>query len=441
MALIVVILTITTTLVSAPGSIAASGTTAVPAINNQNRRQVAATYRAAVEANLSINARWTGSTSSCTAGSASSDFDAGTVEAINWFRRMAGVGNVVEDPSQSAAAQNAALTMDAQQRLSHSPSSDWRCYTRSGAQAAMRSNLTLGASGASGVLGQIEDRGAANAALGHRRWLLFPRLRSVGVGNTASASAVQVINDFGNDRAETEWVQWPPAGFVPDDVIFERWSVSYAGAGNIDLTRATVRVTENGRRLNVGLLPVVDGFGDPTLGFEVYGANPTAPGDTIYRVWISGATIDGRSIERQYTVTAFDARAAMFTCDGRPATIAGTADSNRIIGSHRNDVIVGLGGNDSIEGRGGNDTICAGAGNDRVIGGAGNDVILGETGADVIIGGAGDDHLNGGKGADRLVGRSGNDSLIGGVGTDTCWGGRFQVAPASGDSHQCERGR
>lgn len=437
----VVLAVVAATLIATAGSTSANGATAVQAINNHDRLSVARTYRAAIEDNLHLLSNWTGSTSACNPGSASASFDNGTVEAINWFRVMAGLSNVTEDPSQSSDAQRAALMMDAQNYLSHSPSSAWSCYSAAGAEAAQRSNLTLGTSGASGVLGQIQDLGAANVHLGHRRWLLYPRLETVGIGNTASASAVQVINNFGNPSAERNWVQWPPAGFVPDDVVFERWSVSYAGAAEADYTNARVSVSENGRNLGVSLLPLADGFGDATLGFEVAGANPTTIGDTVYRVSITGIRLNGRSIEHNYTVTAFDARAAAFSCNGRPATILGTIGADTITGTVGNDVIVALGGNDSIDGRTGNDIICAGRGNDTIDGSWGNDVLIGAGGADVLVGGTGHDTLRGGPGSDQLQGRSGNDVVNGGNGTDTCWGESGYSDSVSGDNHQCEQGR
>jgi|GEM_PF-3803907 len=64
---------------------------AVPAIDNTNRAQVAATYRSAIQANLALNPTWDGDANRCDAGDANDSFDAATVESINWFRRMAGL--------------------------------------------------------------------------------------------------------------------------------------------------------------------------------------------------------------------------------------------------------------------------------------------------------------------------------------------------------------
>jgi parallel beta-helix repeat protein len=115
------------------------------------------------------------------------------------------------------------------------------------------------------------------------------------------------------------------------------------------------------------------------------------------------------------------------SCQGRKATLWGTAGTDTLTGTPGNDVIVGLGGADSIKGGGGNDLICAGSGADRVFGGPGNDRILGGSGKDV---------LRGASGKDRLIGEGGNDRLLGGKGKDTCNGG-----PGKDTAVACENTR
>ena len=99
------------------------------------------------------------------------------------------------------------------------------------------------------------------------------------------------------------------------------------------------------------------------------------------------------------------------TCEGRPATVIGTAAADRLTGTRGPDVIVGLGGADRISGLGGADVVCAGPGDDVVSGGAGNDTLLGQAGRDRLDGGRGRDRLRGGAGLDRLVGGPGRDRL------------------------------
>lgn len=64
---------------------------------------------------------------------------------------------------------------------------------------------------------------------------------------------------------------------------------------------------------------------------------------------------------------------ALTTCQGKKATLIGTAKSETLVGTTRDDVIVGLGGDDRILGMGGNDIICGGSGHDMAVGGTGKD--------------------------------------------------------------------
>lgn len=76
--------------------------------------------------------------------------------------------------------------------------------------------------------------------------------------------------------------------------------------------------------------------------------------------------------------------AALPTCDGKPATIVGTAGDDVLKGTAGDDVIVGLAGSDVIKGLDGNDTICGRDGDDTLIGGSGDDTLLGGRGSDWV---------------------------------------------------------
>lgn len=133
-----------------------------------------------------------------------------------------------------------------------------------------------------------------------------------------------------------------------------------------------------------------------------------------------------------------------FKCQGKGATIVGTARNNTINGTPKADVIVALGGNDTVNGRGGNDRVCGGGGNDTLAGDGGNDRIDGGRGADIVLGGSvtsddpadpanatalaagsdGNDLLRGGGGNDVLLGGTGTNTVDGGPGKDSCMNGR-----------------
>ncbi len=123
------------------------------------------------------------------------------------------------------------------------------------------------------------------------------------------------------------------------------------------------------------------------------------------------------------------------TCDGKKATIVGTAGDDTLVGTSGNDVIAGLGGNDTINGAGGKDTICGGTGNDNVKGAGGNDVVDAGAGKDKVDAGAGKDKVIGGTGKDKLVGGGGNDVIDGGDSDDriTGDGGDDKLRGGAGD--------
>src|SRR5919108_5957384 len=66
------------------------------------------------------------------------------------------------------------------------------------------------------------------------------------------------------------------------------------------------------------------------------------------------------------------ASTAQVECDGKPATLVGTDEKDRMSGTSGDDVIVGMGDNDTIYGMEGHDTICGGDGNDTIYGDGGS---------------------------------------------------------------------
>jgi hypothetical protein len=88
-----------------------------------------------------------------------------------------------------------------------------------------------------------------------------------------------------------------------------------------------------------------------------------------------GITVSG-SIGRPPALAVrfrLEGQASHERCQGRGATIVGSARGEKLVGTEGTDVIVGLDGADRIFGRGGNDVICGGKGRDVVRGGRGQD--------------------------------------------------------------------
>lgn len=213
---------------------------------------------------------WTGSVGDCNPGSTSREHQAATLSRVNWYRAMAGVEpRVTLNDEFTMYAQAAALTMYASGRLDHYPDSGFRCMTPWSSEGAGKSNLHLGARGPEAIDGYIEDQGADNTEVGHRRWILLPELMEIGTGDTPGSNALMVVGGKVAENAKTrerELVIWPPRGYVPRPTIFHRWSVSTPNAFS---GGAHVLVKSAGRTL-VNEAVWADTFlGWPTLVFEV----------------------------------------------------------------------------------------------------------------------------------------------------------------------------
>jgi hypothetical protein len=260
---------------------------------------------------------WTGNLVTCTAGQNASDFKNAVLQRLNYFRAMAGVpAGITFSDVYTAKAQEAALMMSANYSLSHSPPATWTCYSAVGAEAAGRSNLCLGAYGWSAITAYIEDSGANNAATGHRRWILYPQTQFMGSGDIPetqyrTANALWVFDsNMSSARPDTrdEFVAWPPSGYVPYQVVFPRWSLSYPKAV---FTSATITMTSNGNSVPVKRETVHDGYGENTIVWIPKNMNdsdvwqkPVA--DETYLVSIQNAIVNGVQKSFEYTVTVFD---------------------------------------------------------------------------------------------------------------------------------------
>ncbi|MGH2548440.1 MAG: CAP domain-containing protein, partial [Thermomicrobiales bacterium] len=221
---------------------------------------------------------WTGSYSSCTAGTTSSSFKDGMLQRLIYYRAMAGVpANIGLSSTFSSKNQAAALMFGAQGALSHDPPSSWACYTSTADEAAGSSNIALGASGTTALDLYMRDPGSNNAAVGHRRWILYPQTQTFGTGDTTASGGKMAANalwvfdgNFGTTRPGTRdgYVAWPNKGFVPYQVVPTRWSLSNPGSS---FGGATVTVTLNGQPVSVAKESVVTGYGENTIVWQMEG--------------------------------------------------------------------------------------------------------------------------------------------------------------------------
>lgn len=282
-------------------------------VNTLDRSAVAAFYREHYLGSPDVDAQWTGQHVLCDEGSTSLTFRDAILHRVRYFRAMAGVPADVEfSDDLNAQAQEAALLMSANGKLSHTPDPSWYCYSATGAWAAEHCNLYLEVYSVSAVDGYMEDPGDRNYYLPHRRWLLNVRTHWMGTGDVPpvagfpAANALWVTAPSTGNRPATRdpYVAWPPPGCVPYQVVFPRWSVSYDGA---DFSQASVIMIRHGQRVALQVLPVVDGSGENTLVWEPHIPTQERPVvDTWYTVQVRNMLVKGFSHSFQYTVVIFD---------------------------------------------------------------------------------------------------------------------------------------
>jgi hypothetical protein len=322
-------------------------------VNTSSREEVRQFFRGIYGASDGVPMQWTGSYATGNAGDISSAFREATRLRINFFRALVGVpADIRFNAEYNAKAQRAALLQSVNAfngveiLLYHTPPPSWTFYSAEGAEGSARSNLSFGNNGAAAITSYVADSGATNATVGHRRWLFFPQTLQMGSGDVpgdgtntrAAANATWILDNtiggrFSDPRPPTRTRQlpYPPAGYVPYQVVWPRWSFSHPGA---DFAAATVTMTRNGQPVPVRLEPqdIVNGrqrdAGEPTLVWVYDNKNsddetphPRPSADTAYNVTVSNVRIDGAPQTFSYTVTVFDPDVA--GPDASPVTVAG----------------------------------------------------------------------------------------------------------------------
>ncbi|MCZ4500356.1 MAG: hypothetical protein JWQ74_2911 [Marmoricola sp.] len=278
------------------------------AVHTASKERVNAAYRSAYAPKLSLPISWLGgSLLSCLPGLTGSGSNNATRSALNFVRSMAGLAPVRFSSKLNASAQRAALIMAANGALDHHPGKSWKCWTSTGAISAGRSNLAL--SYPSIQSGQIidmymDDHGDTNKAVGHRRWILNPFSTVMGSGSTRTANALTVIGPTSASQPNPRWVGWPTAGYFPNTIEpGGRWSLS-SGLKSISFGRAKVAVFKGSKKIAVHKFPVENGYGQPTIAWQMPGSFDTT---ASYRVVVTGIHKAGRKapLRRSYTVRLF----------------------------------------------------------------------------------------------------------------------------------------
>ena len=224
-----------------------------PGIDTWDRQAVLDSYRQEFN-RTQPSPEFTGSIRDCKPGTTSQAFRDSVVQRVNWYRTMAGLEPVTENPEATEKAQAAALIVAAERRGSHFPPPDWRCWTSEGEAASGVSNLALGNHGATAVDAYMRDSGPNNMEVGHREWILRRSLHEIGTGDIPAGRGANALTvaDFEMHREDLlvresrDFVAWPSPGYVPARAVWGRWSFSLTSLDSSenapDLSDATVTV-------------------------------------------------------------------------------------------------------------------------------------------------------------------------------------------------------
>lgn len=248
---------------------------------------------------------FTGDVQNCNAGTTSLQFQQATINRINFYRAMAGMNAVTLTPNLSNY-NKAALIMAANGQLSHSPPSTWRCYSSEGASGAGSSNLALGASGPGAIDIYIDDFGANNTAVGHRRWIMLPSQSTFATGDVPGANSLAVWQGGGNNvPAGLQFVAWPSAGYFPRNLWpgSNRWSFS-AINGSLGQAVVSMKNLGTGGAITVNMEPFYSGYGAETLVWIPQGISSGST-PASYEVNISNVQTGNGPKTYRYSVTVF----------------------------------------------------------------------------------------------------------------------------------------
>lgn len=255
----------------------------------------------------------------CQTGQLKPAVGARVLAVLNDIRARHGLPAVTYSMAEEAASMQSALMMAANGQLSHTPPTDWKCYTTAGATAAGQSNIYLGyGSGLRysqdadimiGYLTDVDNLIANN--IGHRRWLLYPFLSSVAYGRVAGAeatrgradgSSIKVINTTQNTAGPLpDFVAYPyqdyPARYYATGALLS-FSViadktrNFGANAQVRFANATITVRpRDGAALTVGNIAYDnDGYGlSNNLQWSVAGLTA----NTTYDVTIGNVVVAG----------------------------------------------------------------------------------------------------------------------------------------------------
>lgn len=243
-------------------------------------------------------------TSPCAPGQVPEAAQQNGIRRVNLYRWLVGLAPVTEATALLDNQQACAVLMHDLGTITHNPPSDATCYSAAGAGAAGSSNLAYGAGLADSVDLYVADNGVAS--LGHRRWVLNPRMGETAFGFIPNYSCMYSFSQNGAGTT-LPYVSWPPAGYVPLDAARGRYSLTLFADGFTNDTQVEVAIDE-GAFASVPFDRLPFGYGDGS----VISFQPPSAGANVFQ--------DGRIVRVRVTGTqqgsTYEWTTVYTDCDG-----------------------------------------------------------------------------------------------------------------------------
>ena len=247
------------------------------------------------------------------------------LNALNFVRYIAGIPSDVQlKDSYNDGCQIGSLVNAANNELSHYPSkpegmSD-ELYNQ---QMSGKSNIAwnYGNLSKTVVYAWLHDTDSYNmAALGHRRWVLYPEMQYTGFGQVETYNSMYAFDRSRSDTFAGDYIAWPAAN-TPYELMNDRWGEQAAFSVSLKNwtipDKSAVKVTMKSTKLNKTW--VLDQNSQDTdsaylnIDTAYYGYQPCIifrteelPENDTVDISITGVTKNGSARPIQYTVQFFN---------------------------------------------------------------------------------------------------------------------------------------
>lgn len=225
-----------------------------------------------------------------------------TIHIINTIRMSTGLGEVYENKDLSVLAQKGAFINHLNDEIDHFPKTpinfnDNDPVIIDGKKANASSNISEGYNVFNSIKSYMDDEDDTNKqVVGHRKWMLNPNMKEVGVGHVGFFSSIYVASE-NNTGSNYEIIAWPSTVAIKEFTHTKApFSVSFGNDLNADLENAKVKITDDkGNTYNYskdnGLYLSLDSHGNSKA--MIFGTDIKKRTNNSFNIEIEGVKING----------------------------------------------------------------------------------------------------------------------------------------------------